>query len=59
MPSFFCDVCDACGFLPTQTLFVDDNAKNIKGAESCGIKGYLFDGDVARLRAYFAVQQIL
>ena len=34
------------------TVFIDDSAKNIKGAEDYGIKGYLFDGDVKKLRKY-------
>lgn len=58
-PTFFADVCRTCGISAAETLFVDDNAKNIGGAEACGIKGYLFDGDAARLGEYFAAQQIL
>lgn len=30
----------------------DDSPKNIRGAEAYGIKGYIFDGDVERLRGY-------
>ena len=41
-----------CGILAEETLFIDDSAKNIAGAQSVGITGYLFDGDVKRLRAY-------
>ena len=33
-----------------ETVFIDDNIKNAKGAEAVGIKGYLFDGDVEKLR---------
>lgn len=33
-----------------ECLFIDDRASNIRGAESIGIHGYLFDGDVAALR---------
>ena len=34
------------------TVFIDDSPKNIKGAEDYGIKGYLFDGDIEKLREY-------
>ena len=45
-------LCRECKIKPEETLFVDDSAKNIAGAEAFGIKGYLFDGDSARLRKY-------
>ncbi len=48
----FAYLCRECEILPEETLFIDDSEKNIKGAEAFGIRGYLFDGDVARLRAY-------
>lgn len=35
-----------------ECLFIDDSIKNINGAEECGIKGYLFDGDSEKLREY-------
>ena len=41
-----------CDILPSETLFIDDNQDNIKGAESLGITGYLFDGDAQRLQNY-------
>ena len=34
-----------------ECLFIDDSAKNILGAESAGVKGYLFDGDASALSA--------
>ncbi len=49
----FQHLCKEFGILPEQTVFVDDNEKNIKGAEAVGITGYLFDGDAERLRKYF------
>ena len=52
--AIFAHLCDTCGILPIETVFVDENADNVKGAEDFGIKGYLFDGDVARLRTYLA-----
>ena len=48
----FAYLCATCDILPDETLFVDDNPKNIAGAEAFGIHGYLFDGDVARLDAF-------
>lgn len=48
----FAYLCRECGIKPEETLFVDDSEKNIKGAEAFGIKGYLFDGDSARLKTY-------
>ena len=43
---------ETCDILPEETLFIDDSAKNINGAERFGIKGYLFDGDAKRLSDY-------
>ncbi len=34
----------------SETVFIDDSFKNIKGAEVVGIYGYLFDGDVEKLK---------
>ncbi len=48
----FSHLCKTYGILPSEALFVDDNEKNIRGGEAYGICGYLFDGDVQRLRKY-------
>ncbi len=45
-------LCSACDILPSETLFIDDNAGNIAGAVKFGIQGYLFDGDAQRLSSY-------
>ena len=45
-------LCRECDIKPEETLFVDDNENNIKGAEAFGINGYLFDGDSKKLREY-------
>ena len=45
-------VCRECGILPDETLFIDDKAVNIEGARMAGWHGYVFDGDVAKLRRY-------
>ena len=43
---------DRYGLKAEECLFIDDVARNIKGAEKAGIRGYLFDGDVDKLRKY-------
>ena len=45
-------LCGECGILPEESVFIDDLQKNVDAAEACGIKGYVFDGDVAKLRKY-------
>ena len=40
------------GISAEETVFVDDRADNIRGGEACGIRGYLFDGDAAKLMAW-------
>ncbi len=48
----FAHICNTYGLSPTETLFVDDSEKNIRGSEAYGIAGYLFDGDAEKLTAY-------
>lgn len=43
-----------CGIPADETLFIDDNPDNIAAARAVGIHGYLFDGDVPRLRAHLS-----
>lgn len=38
-----------------ECLFIDDSEKNIMGARAVGIEGYLFDGDVKKLRNYLDI----
>lgn len=45
-------LCKAYKLSPEETLFIDDRPDNIEGALRCGLKGYIFDGDVNRLRDY-------
>lgn len=45
-------LCSQANISPDETLFIDDSEKNINGAESFGIKGYLFDGNVGKLKKY-------
>ena len=48
----FAHLCDTYGIAKEESIFIDDNENNIRGAENFGIRGYLFDGDVGRLRAH-------
>lgn len=43
---------DRYGLKAEECLFIDDVERNIKGAEKAGIRGYLFDGNVDKLRKY-------
>lgn len=45
-------LCKAYKLSPEETLFIDDRADNIEGALRCGLKGYIFDGNVDRLKDY-------
>ena len=38
-----------------ECLFIDDLPTNIAGAQSAGIKGYIFDGDAQKLRDYLGI----
>lgn len=51
-PAIFSYLCSECYIEAAETVFVDDNINNIKGSEAFGIKGYLFDGDVEKLKKY-------
>ncbi len=44
---------------PTECMFVDDRLDNIEAGEKLGIKGYLFDGDAEKLRAYLKAEGII
>ena len=45
-------ICSKFSLIPEECIFIDDRADNIEGAECYGIRGYVFDGDVARLKEY-------
>ena len=45
-------LCESCGISAEEIVFIDDNKKNIDGAEAFGITGYLFDGNANSLRKY-------
>lgn len=45
-------LCRECGIKPDETLFIDDNEKNVEGARSFGIVAYHFDGNVKKLSEY-------
>ena len=48
----FLHLCNRYGLDPQETVFVDDRADNVAGAEQAGIQGYVFDGDAKRLGEY-------
>ena len=52
MREMYAHLCDECGILPEETLFVDDSPINIEGAQGFGLNGYLFDGNAEKLREY-------
>ncbi|MBQ8162907.1 MAG: HAD family phosphatase [Clostridia bacterium] len=45
-------LCKKFDLIPSETLFIDDNSANIKGAIDFGINGYIFDGDSEKLKKY-------
>ena len=47
------------GLKAEECIFVDDRLDNIEAGEKCGIKGYLFDGDAEKLRAYLKENGII
>ncbi|MBQ9746025.1 MAG: HAD family phosphatase [Clostridia bacterium] len=47
------------GLDASECIFVDDRADNLEAGEKCGIKGYLFDGDAEKLRAYLKENGII
>ena len=48
----FSHLCEKFSLNPSETIFIDDNAANIRGANAFGINTYHFDGDVQKLRKY-------
>ena len=40
---------------PDECLFIDDLPDNIRGAQSAGMTGYLFDGDAQKLRDFIGI----
>lgn len=48
----FLHLLETYGLQPEETIFIDDSAKNVAGAQAVGIHGYHFDGDTAKLRNY-------
>jgi putative hydrolase of the HAD superfamily len=48
----FAHIMEKFGLEPESTLFVDDNANNIRGATAVGIQAYHFDGNAKKLLDY-------
>ena len=40
---------------PQDCLFIDDLQRNVDAARSCGLGGYVFDGDVRKLRDFLGM----
>ena len=40
---------------PKDCLFIDDLQRNVDAARSCGLGGYVFDGDVRKLRNFLGM----
>ena len=55
----FLHLLKVCDIPAEETLFIDDTAENIAAAERLGIRGYLFDGSAAKLRAFLAEEGLL
>ena len=53
-PSYeiFDHICKKYDINPSEAIFVDDRTDNIEGAEAYGIKGYVFDGNAAKLKKH-------
>lgn len=51
-PEIFEHILKKYSLKPEESIFIDDNPKNIEGAKALGINTYLFDGDVKRLAEY-------
>ncbi len=47
------------GFVPSETLFVDDRSDNVSGARNAGIHGYVFDGNVEKFIDYLKNLELL
>ena len=51
-PAIFNHLTDTYGLNKAESVFIDDNADNVAGAEAVGLPAYHFDGDVQKLRAF-------
>ena len=58
-PAIYQHLLRTYGLKAEECIFIDDNAANIAAGESQGIQGYLFDGDVEKLRSYLSERFII
>ncbi len=56
-PAIFEHLLKQYDLLAEECVFVDDSPKNIAACEAVGIRGILFDGDAAKLRATFGMDK--
>lgn len=54
-PAIYTLFCDRFGLKPSECLFVDDNADNVRGAEAAGMAGHVFQ-DAAELEGFLGEQ---
>lgn len=50
-PGIYAHLLEQYALRPEECFFIDDLEANIEAARRCGMEGYVFDGDTARLRA--------
>ncbi len=48
----FATLCEKFDLNPAETIFIDDNENNVKGALDFGLNAYLFDGSAEKLKSY-------
>jgi FMN phosphatase YigB (HAD superfamily) len=41
-----------CDIKPEESIFIDDNTRNIEASRSFGFNGYVFDGSANNLKSY-------
>lgn len=49
-PRIFEHALDQLGVSPEEAIFIDDNFRNVEAASRLGIKGIVYDGDMAKLK---------
>lgn len=57
-PAIYRAVCDAYGYAPDESAFVDDKLENVLGAEKAGLTWHLYE-DVAGFRSFLADHSLI
>lgn len=50
--AIFDHLCSVCDIKPEESIFIDDNTRNIEASRSFGFNGYVFDGSANNLKSY-------